>query len=415
MQMVGSVHEDAGAAVAPPQEAPDTGCDKASPSAESKRYRILGAHHQNSATSGGESDGSDDPMAWADLEVFGGARKTLAKKKPRVKLSPEEVRQQLEELHELDGRMALDGSNTRAQTNGGVADTIAWLKRHNDSVAARGGNQTRKRSSTFVRSVLGFFSRSSSHSDGEEGGAAEAEETAGETASAELRAPWGQAELQVDWTEVGFCLLNQPILEDMSRVRAFIDKDELMSVSPHGLVALSKWLQLFDQHVRFVIGMKEYLLEERTMVAGVGYKVTTLYDQFDEALAVALTKMNDEKRDLGNAILAAFVELEAILKDELVAVKDVISQTLSEVQEYTAISTLFSELSEDDASGVVVAKLLGWMKNNMKEKDVRVFLELFSPNVQSRIAGEWMRQYASFLHLLDEFSVNYDSSLSYFT
>lgn len=395
-----------------------------------KSYRILGSRPDETARFHGESDSESDssgaesdPMAWADLEAFGGDLKSLAKKKPRQKLTPEEVRQQLAELEELDHKMSEPGGKHAAETHRGIADTIAWLKRHNEGGgSANSGNQKRKRSSVFVRSVLGLFSRSQSAEDEGEDAANNklSEEDAPEVmltdSKAHLRAPWGQAELGVDWTELGYCLLNQPIYEDMNRVRAFVAKDELMSVSPQGLAALAKWLQLFDQHIRHVSGLKEYLLEERTLIAGVGYKVTTLYDAFDEALAAALAKIDDDRRDFGDMIMTAFAELEAILKDEVIAVKNVISQTLTESKEYAALTVLFSEMSEDDAnSGLVVAKLLGWMKANMKDKDVRSFLAVFRSDVKDHIAGEWMRQYAAYLHLLDEFSVNYDMSLTFFT
>lgn len=392
-----------------------------------KSYRILGTHPRETARFHGESesdrdsssDSEGDPMAWADLEAFGGDRKTLAKKKPLQKLTREEVRQQLAELEELDHKMD-EGGKHAGDKHRGIADTIAWLKRHNESSSAHGSNQKRKRSSVFVRSVLGLFSRSQSTDEEDEDAANNklSDEDTPERMDSKprLREPWGQAELAVDWTELGFCLLNQPIYEDMNRVRAFVEKDELMSVSPQGLAALGKWLQLFDQHVRHVSGLKEYLLEERTLIAGVGYKVTTLYDAFDEALAAALAKIDDDRRDFGDSIMSAFAELETILKDEVIAVKDVISQTLTEPKEYAAITALFSEMNEDDANGgVVVAKLLGWMKANMKDKDVRSFLALFRGDVRDRVAGEWMRQYAAYLHLLDEFSVNYDTSLTFFT
>lgn len=368
--------------------------------------RKTAADNENESASESGSDDSDDPMAWADLEAFGGARRSLQRAKPPRKPTPEQVRAQLAELRALDHKMVeREGPGGQSEGHGhrGIAETVAWLKRHNAS------HQKRRRSSAFVRSVLALFSRRESNNEEDE-----APEQA--DAAAMLRAPWGQEELGVDWTELGFCLLNQPIWEDMNRVRAFVDKDELMSVSSQGLAALTKWLQIFDQHVHFVLGLKEYLLEERTLVAGVGYRVTTLYEAFDETLAAAIAKVDDDRRDFGDAILSAFAELDAILKDEVIAVKDVISQTLTETNEYAALTSLFSELSEEDSSGgVIVAKLLGWMKSNMKDRDVRSFLALFRPEVQDRIAGDWMRQYASYLHLLDEFSVTYDSSLTFFT
>ncbi|GMF11228.1 unnamed protein product [Phytophthora lilii] len=289
-----------------------------------------------------------------------------------------------------------------AEPGKGVQDTLSWLEKQRQFVAAQDGNQRRKRSSTFVRSVLRLLS------GGANGGNNREED-------AQLPPPWGQDALKADWAELGFRLLDQPLMQDMERVRSFIAKEELLSASPQGIIALAKWLQRFDNHVRHVVTLKEYLLEERTLLAGVGHKVTTLYDAYDEALAVALEKVHDERRDLSEAVLRVFDELEKILRGEVTAVKHLITQTLSEKEEYEALSTLFSQLTSDDECGVIVAHLLGWMRNNMSEEDVRVFLALFNPDVQDKIAGEWMRMYASYLHLLDEFSINYDSSLSYFT
>ncbi|EGZ09596.1 hypothetical protein PHYSODRAFT_522260 [Phytophthora sojae] len=296
----------------------------------------------------------------------------------------------------------------------GLEETLTWLEKQRQFVQAQDGNQRRKRSSTFVRSVLRLLSgpkdlsSSSSSRNNNEAGDEEGN-------APKLPVPWGQDVLKADWSEVGFRLLDQPIMQDMNRVRSFIAKEELLSASPQGIIALAKWLQRFDNHVRHVVTLKEYLLEERTLIAGVGHKVTTLYDAYDEAMAVALEKVHDERRDLSEAVLKMFDELEKILRGEVTAVKYLITQTLTEKEEYEALSTLFNQLTSDEECGVIVAHLLGWMRNNMSEKDVCVFLALFNTEVQDKIAGEWMRMYASYLHLLDEFSINYDSSLSYFT
>ncbi|KAG6956022.1 hypothetical protein JG688_00011626 [Phytophthora aleatoria] len=290
----------------------------------------------------------------------------------------------------------------------GLQETLTWLEKQRHVVQTHDGHQRRKRSSTFVRSVLRLLSGPKEHiSSNNEGDESEDD-------APELPVPWGQEVLKADWSEVGFRLLDQPIMQDMNRVRSFIAKEELLSASPQGIIALAKWLQRFDNHVRHVVTLKEYLLEERTLIAGVGHKVTTLYDAYDEAMVVALEKVH-ERRDLSEAVLHMFDELEKLLRSEVTAVKHLITQTLTEKEEYEALSTLFNQLTSDDECGVIVAHLLGWMRNNMSEEDVRVFLALFNPDVQDRIAGEWMRMYASYLHLLDEFSINYDSSLSYFT
>ncbi|KAK1940006.1 hypothetical protein P3T76_008329 [Phytophthora citrophthora] len=291
-------------------------------------------------------------------------------------------------------------------TRTGMEETLTWLEKQRQYLQTHDGNQRRKRSSTFVRSVLRLLSGPKEEINNNDGD---------EDKSPKLPVPWGQEVLQADWSEVGFRLLDQPIIQDMNRVRSFIAKEELLSASPQGIIALAKWLQRFDNHVRHVVTLKEYLLEERTLIAGVGHKVTTLYDAYDEALALALEKVHDERRDLSGAVLNMFDELEKILRGEVTAVKHLITQTLTEKEEYEALSTLFNQLTSDEECGVIVAHLLGWMRNNMSEEDVRVFLALFNPDVQDRIAGEWMRMYASYLHLLDEFSINYDSSLSYFT
>ncbi|KAG7380304.1 hypothetical protein PHYPSEUDO_007316 [Phytophthora pseudosyringae] len=293
-------------------------------------------------------------------------------------------------------------------TKKGMQETLTWLEKQRQFVQAQDGNQRRKRSSTFVRSVLRLFSGPKEQSSNNNAGDEEDNEP-------KLPVSWGQEALKADWSEVSFRLLDQPIMQDMNLVRSFIAKEELLSASPQGIIALAKWLQRFDNHVRHAVTLKEYLLEERTLIAGVGHKVTTLYDAYDEAMAVALEKVHAERRDLSQAVLHMFDELEKILRGEVAAVENLITQTLTEKEEYEALSTLFNQLTSDDECGVIVAHLLGWMRNNMSEEDVRVFLALFNPDVQDKIAGEWMRMYASYLHLLDEFSINFDSSLSYFT
>lgn len=355
--------------------------------------------------------GPEDPMAWADLEAFGGTKKTLEKPKPPRKLTPEEVREQLKELHEIEDKMAEATNEKRSKK--GMMDTIAWLKKHQEETAALPERRRTQRSSSFVRSVLGFFrvgSNSHINQQGKTGENNNAEESL-----AYLTSPWGQSALKAEWTEVGFALLNQTILEDMTRVRPVIESDELVSASPQAIIALAKWLHTFDQHIDHVVTLKEYLLEERTVLAGVGYKVTTVFDPYKEALGVALEKTHGDRHELGVAILQTFEQLEVVLRDEMAAVKEVIAQSLTEEQEYEALSCLFHNLGDDEASGVVVAKLLGWMKNHMDDTDTQAFLALFDEEVKDRLAGEWMRHYAAYLQLLDEFSVNFEGSLAFFT
>ncbi|TYZ61113.1 hypothetical protein PybrP1_005089 [[Pythium] brassicae (nom. inval.)] len=373
----------------------------------------------------------DDPMAWADLEAFGGTKKTLERPPPRRKLTPEQVRAQLDDLDALERRMHEAQRATHPKT--GLVDTIAWLKKHNDAVEAAGANQKLKRSSSFVRSVLGFFSPSGSHRSppaSEETRDArpprsnndvERSQRSNNVVDGEcdafprLCAPWGQAELQCDWTALGFALLNEALLHDLARVRAVIAAGGLDSASPQAIVAVAKWLTLFDQHVHDVITLKEYLLDERAALAGVGYKVSTTYDAYNEALAAALARVHDERRFLGEAIERVFCELEAVLRDERAAVAAVLAPSLTEPQEYDALSSLFHHLSDEEGCGVIVAKLLGWMQRAMAATDVQAFLALFDPDMQDKVAGEWMRQYASYLHLLDEFALQAETPMTFFT
>ncbi|GLE02669.1 hypothetical protein PINS_up011510 [Pythium insidiosum] len=235
-------------------------------------YRVLGTLLPAQSE---DSDSEEDPMAWADLEEFGGTKKTLEKhsKKRAAKLTPEEVRAQLHELSEMDAK------TPATKPKKGVLHTIEWLKKHSqgdDDASAR----RRSHSSSFVRSVLGFFhgggSRVVDHDD------ADADKDGNQTELVPLTKPWGQRALACDWTTLGFALLNQPILDDMKRVRVVIESNELVGATAKALVALAKWLRLFDQHVSHVVTIKEYLLEERTLLAGVGYRVTTLYDTYKE-------------------------------------------------------------------------------------------------------------------------------------
>ncbi|DAZ92443.1 TPA: hypothetical protein N0F65_000227 [Lagenidium giganteum] len=377
--------------------------------AQRSSYRLLGTYSSQGAV---DEEEEEDPMAWADLEEFGGTKKTLEKKKPVRKLTPEEVRQQLLELKELDSKMSEATIEKRSKK--GMNDTIAWLKKHSSEVETA-ENQKRKRSSSFVRSVLDFFGGSRSRHNSRN------EMDAGNQVLEEndnfpkLASPWAKSVLTGHWSKLGFSLLNQSILEDIVRVRTVIMAEELATATPQAIASLAKWLQLFDQHVDHVTKLKEYLLEECTVIAGVGYKVTTLYDLYKEALAIALGKTHDDRKELGEAILHMFAELEAILKDELLAVQEVIQQTLNEAKAYEALSCLFHNLTDDEECGVIVSKLLGWMKNNLSDSEVKAFLALFDHDVHEKIAGEWMRHYATYLQQLDHFPVDYDRSLAFFT
>jgi len=334
--------------------------------------------------------------------------------------------------------MMQDGQRAK-KSKQGMIDTIEWLKRHNEAIETSAGTSHKiKRSSSFVRSVLSFFSSGSRSRNGSNHDDAPAPGSNNSAAAGylsnnnnlelsnslfdeeyehfpKLTSPWGQRELKCDWTQVGFGLLNKSILYDIECARAVIANGELGSATPQAIIAVAKWLTLFDQHVHDVITLKEYLLEERTVIAGVGYKVTTIYNSYSEALSAALAKIHEDRRYLGDAIEHAFAELEAILRDELVAVEDVISQSLTEEQEYEALSCLFHHLSDEEGCGVIVAKLLGWMKINCEEDDVKAFLAIFDHDVQDKIAGEWMRHYASYLHLLDEFSAHSETPMTFFT
>lgn len=402
-----------------------------------RSYRILGTHAVLPHESDDDGEEEDDPMAWADLEAFGGTRKTLAKKRPARKLTPDEVREQLEELHEIERRM--QDAQREKRSKKGMIDTIAWLKRHNEAIEAAGANQKMKRSSSFVRSVLNFFSSgsrsrassddahapSSSNQRGHHTADLASNNNNAELSSSvfddeyenfpKLAAPWGQRELNCSWPRLGFALLNQSIRYDIARVRAVMAQGGLGGATPQAIVAVAKWLTLFDQHVHDVITLKEYLLEERTVLAGVGYKVTTIYDSYNEALATALSRVHEDRRYLGDAIEHMFAELEAILEDEAAAVADVLATSLTETQEYDALSCLFHHLSDEEGCGVIVAKLLGWMKLHFDERDVKAFLAVFDHDMQDRIAGDWMRHYASYLHLLDEFAVHAETPMTFFT
>lgn len=377
----------------------------------SASYRILGTLSTIDPHEDDAGVEEEDPMAWADLEAFGGTKKTLEKTPPkprRRKLTPEEVKDQLKELKEIDHKMNEAAAEKKSKK--GMLDTIAWLKKHSEEDAAASANTKRRQSSSFVHSVLGFFQRKSSQDNEDEA------MTTSSTDEPLLPAPWGQKALHCDWSELGFTLLNQPILDDIALLRSAVSNDALSSATAQAIIALANWLQRFDEHVGHVVTLKEYLLEERTLIAGVGYKVTTIYDSYKDAHRNVLDKLPNDKKEAEEAILLMCTDLETILKDEVVAVQDVITQTLSEQQEYEALSSLFHQLSDDESCGVIVAKLLGWMKKNLTDDEVQAFLALFDGDLQDQIAGEWMRHYAAYLHLLDDFSVAFEGKLTtYFT
>ncbi|TMW66713.1 hypothetical protein Poli38472_014025 [Pythium oligandrum] len=369
-------------------------------------YRILGSfpHVEDVDANNGESE-EEDPMAWADLEEYGGSKQTLEKKKKTTtrKLTHAEVRAQLQELKELELKMAEATADKHSKR--GMFETIEWLKKHNQEAKASSDKQKRRHSNSVVRSVLDFFHRSPKNE----------QNNSNEDNAPQLQSPWGQAALKCEWPELGFTLLNQALVDDTERVRQVMESEELWSASPHAIIALAKWLRRFDEDVNRVLTLKQYLLEERTVLANVGYQVTTLYDSYKEALNAALALIHGDRHELQSAILQTFEELEAILSDEVAVVKDVVEQSMDEAQEYTALSNLFQHLTDDDCCGVIVPKLLGWMKQNCDEEEVQAFLALFDDDVKDAIAGEWMRHYASYLQLLDEFSANFESPLAYLT
>jgi hypothetical protein len=217
-------------------------------------------------------------------------------------------------------------------------------------------------------------------------------------------------------------------MEDIKLLRTFIVANELEDASPQAFVGLAKWLRAFDVHVNYVIQLKEYLLEERTLVAGVGYKVTTVYDIYQENLSKALRKIHsDDRQELKDSILVMFTDLEAVLKDEELAVEDVLSKTLSEDKEYEAISSLFYHVTKEEETkeeetkeeekeccGIILAKLVIWMKKNLSQKETSAFLNLFDKETKKKLFHEWIQAYSSYLKLLDHFSSEYDAALTYY-
>lgn len=96
-------------------------------------------------------------------------------------------------------------------------------------------------------------------------------------------------------------------------------------------------------------------------------------------------------------------------------VTPLIEQTLTEGQEYEALSSLFHNLHDDEPCCVIIAKLLGYMMNHMSDGESDQFLALLDEDMRDRLAGEWMRHYAAYLQLLDEFSVSFEGSRAFFT
>lgn len=81
----------------------------------------------------------------------------------------------------------------------GLEETLTWLEKQRQFVQAQDGNQRRKRSSTFVRSVLRLLSgpkdlsSSSSSRNNNEAGDEEGN-------APKLPVPWGQDVLKADWS-----------------------------------------------------------------------------------------------------------------------------------------------------------------------------------------------------------------------
>nr|CCA16827.1 conserved hypothetical protein [Albugo laibachii Nc14] len=300
-----------------------------------------------------------------------------------------------------------DGKSTRT-----IHNTINWIKVRSSAIVEARNRPTLflDRSSSFVRSVRTFFNRSrlNSHNEFE---TSNQEEEEGADGSPEklgddfpkLCSPWGQDILKCGWTRFGFTLLNQCVHEDLTCLRQLVGKQEIDCLSPGCREAFLEWLTLFTQHVEYVAQLKEALNEERSILAGVQYTMEVSMDCFRLAVQNAKDKLAQNDDDVKLAMTTIVESLEAFLNEELTSIESSIRESLDEDFEYDAVSAMFSQIKEDDPKIIILAKTLAWIKRiDMPLHRRNEFLTLISHSVYEKAITDGMRQFVSYLRLLNK-------------
>lgn len=321
-------------------------------------------------------------------------------KKPFVP-STSELKQQFRELKSIEEKMA---DREKVKHHGtDVLETIAWLKnyRYRSSNEDDIDNVTKVSSPySFLESTLNFLSKSK---------IAKLSNQKMNTFSQN----WGIESMNLNWYELGFGLIDRPLIIDMMNLRKVIASGEIKISSPRAIAELTKWLQGFNEQLHMSMSIKARLLEERCDIIGQEIRVQTLYDHYQYLMNEALDLSTGDRTKFGEKILQCFNELDACLRDEQNAVSNILQKHVSIKDEYQAIYNLISNITEDDVNGVYWSKLFCYICNSFKISEREEFVHAMSEEVQQELGTHWMRIYAAHVQLLSGFHIDFTSGTAY--
>jgi hypothetical protein len=321
-------------------------------------------------------------------------------------MSLEQAKRQWEALNQLNKTVdAYDAGHP--STGKGVLDTVAWLKAHQEQKKS-------PKSMGFIASVLQFL-----HLKEPEAAPASPEEAEDSIVEknnvAVLPDSWGQVKMSVDWKGVGFRLLNAPFYVDMMHARKIILSGEITYAPAIDVNSFHEWLLGLLVQLFLLQELKAALLREKEEQAGVRIKLTTQSERvevlFDEAKSL---KESQAPMPLyGEKVLEWLNELEATLRDEELALSQANGSVMTPSMEYAALSAFFRHVKTTEPAGVLIAKMVAWMKQGLREDEVAACMRLFEPPVVDCILGKWMQSYGLHVHLLEHFLVEPHSTVIY--
>ncbi|RHY31551.1 hypothetical protein DYB32_003431 [Aphanomyces invadans] len=304
-------------------------------------------------------------------------------------LDPSIVHVELEKLRSMNHQVEAHDKASRKKTTKGVASTIAWLQQHQEE---------KKASSGFIHSLLHWFR----HDDDDK-----------VSHSPLLPVEWAQSRVDVDWTERSYAVLNAPFYADMSHARRIFLEGTLRAATDDVAADFKTWIAEFMAQLGQCRELKDELLEEKADVANKAIRVRTEYDEV-QRLYEATVDLDPKTPEYEASVVALFEEVEATLVDEAAAVAEANPLVMNPDSENEAFSNLFAGMeATDDKHGVVIAKIVAWMKNNLPRADFDAFMALFDNQVQHQLGGPWMQLYAQHLHRLEPFAIEFHCAFVY--
>ncbi|RHY13580.1 hypothetical protein DYB37_013558 [Aphanomyces astaci] len=307
-------------------------------------------------------------------------------------MDPAAVHAELEKLRSINHQVEAHDKSAKQKSASGVANTIAWLQQHQEE---------KKKSSGFIHSLLHWFR----HDDDDDKSTSH---------TPLLPSEWAQSRIDVDWTERSYAVLNAPFYADMSNARRILLEGKLRTTATDAVTAEFKtWVAEFMGQLGQCRHLKDELLEEKAHVANNVIRVRTIYDQVQSLYEETLL-LDAKSPEYEAALVALFDEVEATLADEAAAVSEANPLVMTPDSENEAFSNLFANVeASDDKNGMVVAKLVAWMKNNLPRTDFDAFMALFDNQVKHQLVGQWMQTYAEHLQRLEPFAIEFHSAFVY--